>query len=119
MRQFLGHGQKGSLGFHMPTAIYNSLDQLLYYLYDEDQNKDSFAFAMTWILAALLNEEYTLLVQEFTTEDATPRDAFRFPLIAELLAELGQNAVRNEERALLVKQLLDLIKSEQASEVQL
>ena len=119
MRQFLGHGQEGPLGFDMPTAIYNTLNQLLYYLHYEDQSKDPFAFAMTWILAALLNEEYTLLTQELTTEDATLRDAFRFPLIAELVEGLGQNAARNEERALLAKQLLDLIKSEQASEVQM
>jgi hypothetical protein len=115
MRQFLGNGREGPLGFNMPTAIYNTLNQLLYYLHYEDQSKDPFAFAMTWMLAGLLNEEYSLLTQELTTEDATPRDAFRFPLIAELVEGLGQNAARNEERALLAKQLLDLIKSEQAS----
>jgi hypothetical protein len=115
MRQFLGNGREGPLGFNMATAIYNALNQLLYYLHYEDQSKDPFAFAMTWMLAALLNEEYKLLAQEFTVEDPTPRNAVRFPLVAELVEGLGQNAARNEERALLAKQLLDLIKGEQAS----
>lgn len=120
MRQFLGNGREGPLGFNMPTAIYNTLNQLLYYLHYEDQSKDPFAFAMTWMLAALLNEEYKLLAQELTIiEDSTPRNAVRFPLVAELVEGLGQNAVRNEERALLAKQLLDLIKSELAPGAQL
>ncbi len=118
MRQFLGNGREGPLGFNMPTAIYNTLNQLLYYLHYEDQSKDPFAFAMTWMLAALLNEEYMLLAQEFIAENPTRHNAIRFPLIAEIVEGLGQNAARNEERALLAKQLLDLIKGEQASEVQ-
>lgn len=115
MRQFLGNGREGPLGFNMPTAIYNTLNQLLYYLHYEDQSKDPFAFAMTWMLAALLNEEDMLLAQEFNTEPPARQHAIRFPLIAELVEALGQNAARNEERSLLAKQLLDLIKIEQAS----
>jgi hypothetical protein len=57
MRQFFQNGQDAPFGFDMPQAILNALDQLLFYLHDEDQGKDPFAFAMTWWLATLINQE--------------------------------------------------------------
>jgi hypothetical protein len=112
MRQFLGNGREWPLGFNMATTLYTALKQLLYYLHYEDQSKDPFAFAMAWMLAALLNEENKPLAQEFTVEDPTPRNAIHFPLVAELIEGLGQNAALNGERSLLAKQLLDLIKND-------
>jgi hypothetical protein len=70
MVQLLSNGREESRGFNLrPPSAINTLDQLLYHLHYEDQSKDSFAFAMTGMLAALLNEEYMLLAQEFTAEN--------------------------------------------------
>lgn len=68
--QFLGHherffgvderveGAQTSLrGSNHAEVIFNDLKRLLYYLSVEDQGKDPFAFAMTWILAGKLKEE--------------------------------------------------------------
>lgn len=57
MRHFIGDGQTIITGSDMAVEVYNALKQLLYYLDQEDQQKDPFAFAMTWILGALLQEE--------------------------------------------------------------
>ena len=108
MRQFLGDGRGSPLGFDMPSAVYNTLNQLLYYLHQEDQSKDPFAFAMTWILVALLNEEYKLLTQAQPEQN----DALRFPLIAELVQGLGQNFTNNKERANFAESLLKLLRGE-------
>jgi hypothetical protein len=65
MRHFIGDGQTIITGSDMQVEVYNALKQLLYYLDQEDQQKDPFAFAMTWILVALLQGKYTqALVEE-------------------------------------------------------
>ena len=70
MVQLLSNGREESRGFNLrPPSAINILDQLLYHLPYEDQSKDPFAFAMTWMLAALLNEEYMVLAQDFTAEN--------------------------------------------------
>lgn len=70
MVQLLSNGREGSRGFNLrPPSAINTLNQLLYHLHYEDQSKDPFAFATTWMLAALLNEEDMLLGQEFMAEN--------------------------------------------------
>lgn len=70
MVQLLSNGREGSRGFNLrPPSAINTLNQLLYHLHYEDQSKDPFAFAVTWMIAALQNEEYMVLAQEFTAEN--------------------------------------------------
>ena len=113
MRQFLGDGRGSPLGFDMTLTVYNTLNQLLYYLHQEDQSKDPFAFAMIWILVALMNEEYSLLKKELTeSEEAVQKEVAKFPLIAELVEGLGQNVSNNEHRMSIAKQLLSRVQRE-------
>jgi hypothetical protein len=108
IRQFLGDGTCMPLGIDTPLAVYNILNQLLYYLYYEDQSKDPFAFAMTWILLALLSEE--LLAQESETEQTTKSDGVRSPLLVELIEGLGQNVNANIKREDFANSLREVVK---------
>ncbi len=115
MRQFLGNGREAPFGFDMAAAVYNTLNQLLYYLHDEDQRRDPFAFAMTWILVALLNEEQRLLEQGHEPV-TTEHSSFCYPLIWELVEGIGQNVDLNEERAHLAQSLLEVVRGDFLSE---
>ncbi len=59
MRHFLNSGRIIFYGTDREAEIYNALKQLLYYLDADDQRRDPFAFAMTWILVSLLQSENT------------------------------------------------------------
>lgn len=61
-----------------PLTLLGALDQLLYDLY-ENQGREPFAFAMTWWLAALINQE---------VEPATRSPSQSMPQVAALLQEL-------------------------------
>jgi hypothetical protein len=111
MRQFLSSGREAPFGFDMAAAMYNTLNQLLFYLHEEDQRRDPFAFVMTWILVALLNEEYRLLAQEVEPK-MTTKSSFRYPLIRELVKGLGQDIDHNEKRERLAQSLLAVVRGE-------
>jgi hypothetical protein len=58
--QFLQDSRGMPIDASLPQVLMDALDQLLYYLCEKDQGdlgKDPFAFAMTWWLAHLINEE--------------------------------------------------------------
>jgi hypothetical protein len=106
--QFLGHNERFLGGFELikgsPTilrgsnlagVIYNDLRRLLYYLSSEDQGKDPFAFAITWILAAKLKEE----VQPAT-------NGGKSPLVDEIVSWFLQNALTFKQRDDHVENLL-------------
>ncbi|GHO96277.1 hypothetical protein KSF_063250 [Reticulibacter mediterranei] len=57
MRQYLDNGRVIPGGNNLPSEIYNSLEQLLYYLDQEDRQKDPLAFALTWTLVAFIKEQ--------------------------------------------------------------
>ena len=79
-RQFLQNGQPPSPNWKTPQAVLGSLDQLLSYLY-EDQGKDRFAFAMTWWLATLINQEV-----EPSAHSPSPSASQPSALLQELMA---------------------------------
>jgi 5-methylcytosine-specific restriction endonuclease McrA len=75
LQRFSHSGWRIPSGNTMPQTLLAMLDQLLYYLY-EDQGKEPFAFAMTWWLAALINHE---------VEPATHNPSHPTPQVAALL----------------------------------
>jgi hypothetical protein len=98
--QFLGHSerflgiqeriesQNTSLrGSNVSQVIYNDLKHLLYYLDHDDQGKEPFVFAMTWILAAKIKEE----VQPATIGGKSP-------LVDEIVSWFLQNATTLKQR---------------------
>ncbi len=56
MRHFFDDSKSSPLVADSDDEIFSKLKQLLYYLDHDDQQRDPYAFAMTWILAAFLNE---------------------------------------------------------------
>ncbi len=106
MRHFLGRSQYVAPESDVPTQIYNSLNILLYYLAQEDQQNDPFAFVMTWMLVALMNE-YTLYLQQ---EGLSDQQLSRLPapLIDEIVSWYGFSLEKNTERAEVAKRLLEI-----------
>jgi hypothetical protein len=98
IRQFVGDGRCMPLGNDTVIAVYNILGDLLYYLYYEDCSKDPFAFAMAWILLALLREEYPLLASDPAPNDEIEPGIARSALFLELIEGLGQSANDHAER---------------------
>jgi hypothetical protein len=95
MRHFIGDGQAIITGSDMNVEVYNALKQLLYYLDQEDQQKDPFAFAMTWILVALLEEE-------------NPR-----ALVEEVNSWTGQSLKESHKRHEHAEKLLKIVRESQ------
>lgn len=108
IRQFLGDGRCMPLGNNTAVAIYNILGDLLYYLYYEDRSKDPFAFAMTWILLALLHEESPLLISDLAPNKEIDPGNVRSALLLELIEGLGQNANDHAERTQVLYDVLDM-----------
>jgi len=100
MRQFLADGKGAILGSGMPAEVYNSLKQLLYYLDREDQQKDPFAFAMTWVLATLIQQQHS-----------DPH--LKAALVAEINSWFSQNLRESKQRDMYVEELLRIIESHQ------
>ncbi|MGE0821918.1 MAG: HNH endonuclease [Candidatus Binatia bacterium] len=90
MRQFFPDGQGVPLGFDMPQAVNNVLDQLLFYLNEEDQGRDPFAFAMTWWLATLINQE--------VAPRRNNRSNSSSPLLAEIANWIRQDLTSSRSR---------------------
>jgi hypothetical protein len=100
MRQFLADGEGAILGSDMPAEVYNSLKQLLYYLDREDQQKDPFAFAMTWTLGTLIQRQHS-----------DPH--LKAALIAEINSWFGQDLEKSKQRNMHVEELLKIIENNQ------
>jgi len=64
MRQFLDNGRVIPDGKNLPFEIYNSLEHLLYYLDQEDRQKDPLSFALAWTLVAFIKEQVLPYLQE-------------------------------------------------------
>lgn len=71
MRQFLNNGNEIPDSYNSSGEIYNRLEQLLYYLYQEDCKRDPLAFALTWTLVALLVEEQLQKEQIQSNQNST------------------------------------------------
>jgi hypothetical protein len=114
MHQFLGDGKGMPIGFNMTMALYNTLLQLLYYLSQEDQRKDPFAFAMTWMLATLIKDCIKpYLSPEITEGTQTAAIRVREKIYKALMEEVSswfqQSFEDNQRRNELAEQLLALI----------
>lgn len=100
MRQFLGDGKGVILGSDISAEVYNTLKQLLYYLDHEDQQKDPFAFAMTWALGALIQQQHS--------------DPYlKAALVEEINSWFGQSLEESEKRDSYVEALLKIIEDHQ------
>ena len=111
MFQFLQDSRGMPIDASLPQALIDALDQLLYYLYEKGQGdlgKDPFAFAMTWWLAHLINEEIEPLAES---------DPGNSPTKSALVEEIEAWFVRSTEaryeqtqRTRLAQDLRSLIK---------
>ncbi len=108
MRQFLGKGTHAPNGPHIYVQVHDALKLLLYYLDQEDQQKDPFAFAMSWMLVALLNEYTQRLVDEQPSlaEELQLKD----PFLEELVSLYGLSLRENKERAKIADELCEIVK---------
>jgi hypothetical protein len=97
MRQFLGNGKGGPQSFDMPSEVNNTLEQLLYYLDQEDRQKDPFAFAMTWVLVAILEDQIQPLLNG--------QKGFHSPLLSEIMSWFGQDPDKNQSRVEIARSL--------------
>ncbi len=104
MRQFLGDGKRAPHGSHMPTHIHNLLRLLLCYLDEEYQQRDPHAFAMTWMLAAFMNEHTQKLIGK-NIEDVKQLDD---PFLEEIVSWYGQSMKENTRRARVAEELLKI-----------
>ena len=114
MHQFLGDGKGMPTGFNMTMALYNTLLQLLYYLSQEDQRKDPFAFVMTWMLVTLIKDCIKPCLSPETTENAQTaaicvRERVHKALMEEVSSWFQQSFEDNQRRNELAEQLLALI----------
>ena len=109
IRQFLGnHGTMATAlptGFDVPHEVNNLLEQLLFYLSDESEDfrKDPLAFAMTWVLVALINEHVqpTLEMRENNLKSA---------LLEEFISWFGQDLEENAKRVRKARKLLQVLR---------
>jgi hypothetical protein len=108
MRQFMNAVKRAPLEEDISSEIYNYLDILLYYLAHEDQQKDPFAFAMTWMLVALINE-YRQDQTHLDTIDSK-QETCGDPLFEELFSwyERELDPKLNTERIVAAKKLLGI-----------
>jgi hypothetical protein len=115
IRQFLGNSSTMStalpIGFDVPNEVNNLLEQLLFYLSDRDEDlrKDPFAFAMTWVLVALINE-YVQPAIEAQRDGESPSDyntsMYDPSLLQEFVSWFGQDLEENDRRISEVRKLL-------------
>lgn len=96
IRHFLGDCKSSPLVSDEDEEIFVKLKQLLYYLEHDDQRKDPYAFAMTWILAAFLNEK---------KQDTYVWKGF----VKEVKTGMAQNLERSQKRDRHVDDLLNLL----------
>ena len=95
IRQFLQDGQGGLLNFSLPQTLLNALDQLLGYLHNEDQGKDPFAFAMTWWLVTLINQEVEPAIRKHSRLASQP-SALLQEIISWSISDVQGNSARAE-----------------------
>jgi hypothetical protein len=111
MRHFLNAVKRAPLESDTTSHIYNYLDILLYYLAHEDQQKDPFAFAMTWMLVALINAYR----QDPTGADVTDsKQSNRSdPFFEEIIAwyKLELDPEENAKHVMAAKKLLEIPRS--------
>ncbi|GLV59813.1 hypothetical protein KDH_66370 [Dictyobacter sp. S3.2.2.5] len=100
MRHFLDNGRVLQHGTQVDTEIYNILRYLLYYLAYEDQRRDPFGFALTWMLASYLKEK------------DVPKSATWRGLRDEINSWFGQSLEKSQERDRRVDDLLNILLQE-------
>jgi hypothetical protein len=115
IRQFLGNSSMVAAalptGFDVPNEVNTLLEQLLFYLSnkDEDLRKDPYAFAMTWILVALINEHVQPAIEaQKDRQTNIDRDAPSYDpsLLEEFVSWFGQDLEENDKRAREARKLL-------------
>jgi hypothetical protein len=115
IRQFLGNNSTMATalptGFDVPHEVNNLLEQLLFYLSDtsEDFRKDPLAFAMTWVLVALINEHVQPAIEaQRDRQTNIDCDAPNYDpsLLEEFVSWFGQDLEENDKRALKARRLL-------------
>lgn len=100
MRQFFCNGQNIPPNFDMsPIIVYDMLKRLLYYINEEDRQRDPFAFAMTWMLVALINDELRPFIEK------KPNYSYSV-LWEEIIDWFGQNPVNNTKQNMIADSLL-------------
>ncbi len=115
IRQFLGNSSTMATalptGFDVPNEVNNLLEQLLFYLSEKDQDlrKAPFAFAMTWVLVALINE-YVQPAIEAQRDSESPGNCntpgYDPSLLQEFVSWFGQDLGKNDSRMSEVRKLL-------------
>ncbi|HEX4204312.1 MAG TPA: hypothetical protein VHZ51_08985 [Ktedonobacteraceae bacterium] len=104
IRHFLADGRRAAYGADRGREIYHDLKHLLYSLDAEDQGHDPFAFAMTWILVALLKEA----PDDAGGSDGTP--TWR-ALVEEIYSWSGESFAVSQKRNKHVEKLLNTFNS--------
>jgi len=66
---------------------------------------------MTWIILAMLNEEYSIPVQEPSTGETTRPDVVHSPILIELIEGLGQDVEANVKREDFANSLREVVKN--------
>lgn len=109
IQQFLGNSSTLAtalpIGFDVPNEVNNLLEQLLFYLSDKDQDfrKDPFAFAMTWVLVALINEYVQPAIEAQKNSEGSNYDP---SFLQEFVSWFGQDLGKNDSRMSEVRKLL-------------
>jgi hypothetical protein len=120
IQQFLGRSSTMATalptGFDVPNEVNNVLEQLLFYLSDKewDLRKDPYAFAMTWVLVALINEYVQPAIDAHEqSKSASDDDPAHYDpsLLEEFVSWFEQDLKKNDERALAARKLLKVPRS--------
>ena len=97
LRQYLRDARNMPSDHYMLPVALQTLDHLLYSLYEEDMRKDPNAFAMTWLLTKLLNE----YVEPFKDQAGQPLSGF----LQEIDRWFKKNDETNNEHTAVAEEL--------------
>jgi hypothetical protein len=105
--------------------VYNTLKFLLYYLDKEDKQKDPFAFALTWMLATLIEKDIRPLLSlaEVTTDQQAEQTTSRKnrrgrALLEEINSWFGPDFDKQQERDQHMNELLTILQRADAGKSQ-
>ena len=104
LRQYLRDARSMPSDHQMLPVALQTLDHLLYALYEEDMRKDPYAFAMTWLLTKLLKD----YVEPFKDQSKLPLPGF----LQEIDRWFKKNDEINAEHTAIAKELKALIKEQ-------
>lgn len=105
MRQFLDNGHITMVSNNSVYEIYTRLEQLLYYLDQEDRQKDPYAFALTWTLVACIRDQILPYLSSTEKSETTPMS----PLLEEIEQWFGSQFINVvSQRSQRARELLSM-----------